>query len=182
MGSRSSDRMGRGRRLLRTSPCVARKCHLAARRALQMNVRTLTSLVQCLRGELAGGTGDRIAWEPVLKTANDHLLTPALWGALCGAGQVASLPADVAKYLTTLHRLNDDRNRALKRQAIELIGALNERRIVPILLKGGLALFDGPYADPATRMMRDLDILVPAASRDDSIAVLERLGYRLVAG
>ena len=94
-------------------------------------------------------------------------------------GHAALLPADAGGYLATLHRLNGDRNRALRRQAVELIGALNEQGITPALLKGGLALFDGPYADPAVRMMRDLDILVPAGSRADAIAVLEQLGYRL---
>jgi hypothetical protein len=51
--------------------------------------------------------------------------------------------------------------------------------MTPVLLKGGLALFDGPYADPADRMMRDIDILVPAYGRDRSVAALGDLGYRL---
>lgn len=144
--------------------------------------QALATLVRCLRGAPARGAGGAMAsldWVPVLKIANDHLLTPALWSALSGSGEAAALPAGAGDYLETLYRLNADRNRALKRQAVELIGALNERGITPMLLKGGLALFDGPYADPATRMMRDLDMLVPAGSRDDAIAILQRLGYRL---
>src|SRR5262245_37704205 len=138
--------------------------------------QTLGTLVCRLRGEAAGASTD---WMAVLAIANAHLLTPALWGALGGSGHEVSLPADVRDYLATLHRLNGDRNRALRRQAIELVGALNEQGIVPALLKGGLALFGEPYADPAVRIMRDLDILVPAGSRADAIVVLERLGYRL---
>jgi hypothetical protein len=137
--------------------------------------RALTDLVRCLRGAPIASP-DLV---PVFKIANDHLLTPALWRALSDSGQAAALPLEAGEYLATLHRLNGDRNRALRRQAIELIGALNHRGITPALLKGGLALFDGPYADPAVRMMRDLDILVPAGSKGDAIAVLERLGYRL---
>ena len=85
-------------------------------------------------------------------------------------------------YLATLHRLNGERNRALRRQAIELIAALNRQSITPALLKGGLCLFDGPYADPAARMMRDLDILVPRVTRDEAIDVLHAHGYRLAQG
>lgn len=138
--------------------------------------QALADLVRCLRGTPVASPD----WAPVFEIANEHLLTPALWTALSCSGQATTLPADARDYLATLHRLNGARNRALRRQAIELIGALNAQGIVPALLKGGLALFGGPYADPATRMMRDLDILVPAGSRDDAIAVLERLGYRLV--
>ena len=125
----------------------------------------LAALVRCLRDAPGDGAIAPPDWVPVLEIANDHLLTPALWGALGKSGHAAALPADAGEYLATLHRLNGDRNRALGRQAIELIGALNEQGITPALLKGGLALFDGPYADPAVRMMRDLDILVPAGSR-----------------
>ena len=137
--------------------------------------QALADLARCLRGAPI----DSPDWVPVFKIANDHLLTPALWSALGDSGEAASLPADAGEYLAALHRLNGDRNRALRRQAIELVSALNHRGITPALLKGGLTLFDGPYADPATRMMRDLDILVSVESRGDAIAVLEQLGYRL---
>ena len=122
----------------------------------------LANLVRCLRRRRATARSRPPDWAPVLEIANHHLLTPALWSALGKSGHAAALPADAGDYLATLHRLNGDRNRALGRQAIELIGALNAQGITPALLKGGLALFDGPYANPAVRMMRDLDILVPA--------------------
>jgi hypothetical protein len=134
----------------------------------------LGNLANCLRGTPAPACD----WTEVLRVANDHLLTPALWDALDGA----AVPQDARDYLATLHRLNGERNRALRRQAIELIAALNRRHITPALLKGGLCLFDGPYADPAARMMRDLDILVPLVTRDEAIDVLHAYGYRLAQG
>jgi hypothetical protein len=142
--------------------------------------RALADLAACLRGApISAAALASPDWMAVLELANDQLLTPALWAALRASGQAASLPQESRDYLATLYRLNGDRNRALRRQAIELVGSLNEQGITPMLLKGGLALFDGPYADPAMRMMRDLDILVPAGARDDAIAVLHRLGYRI---
>jgi hypothetical protein len=136
--------------------------------------RALGNLANCLRG----APDPSCDWTEVLRLANDHLLTPALWEAL----DEGVLPEDVRDYLATLHRLNGERNQALRRQVLELIAALNRRDIVPALLKGGLCLFDGPYADPAARMMRDLDILVPSQARDEAIGVLHALGYRLVQG
>ena len=145
--------------------------------------QALEVLAGCLREAPVAPADDATAssgWMQVLEMANDYLLTPALWSALCASGQAAMLAMETREYLDTLHRLNGRRNHALRRQAIELIGALNGSGITPALLKGGLALFDGPYADPAARIMRDLDILVPIELRADAIAVLQRLGYRVV--
>ncbi len=137
--------------------------------------RALAALLRCLRGQPA----DPVDWSAVFRIANDHLLTPALYRALADAHRLSRLPRDAVTYLETLHGLNAERNRALRQQAIELVGELNRRGVTPALLKGGLALFDGPYAEPAQRMMRDLDILVPSEARDTAVAVLHELGYGL---
>ncbi len=49
---------------------------------------------------------------------------------------------------------------------------------MPLLLKGSLALFTDLYEDPAERMIRDLDVLVPADAAKSALDCLERLGYR----
>src|SRR5882757_3985578 len=110
--------MDRADRLLRASSVIARCGHGAARRALQMSEhgRALAALACCLRYAPAGGAIASPEWVHVLKIANDHLLTPALWSALGNSGHAAPLPADAGEYLATLHRLNGDRNRALRRQ------------------------------------------------------------------
>lgn len=144
---------------------------------MSRRLHALKTLARLLQHAPAEAPSD---WLLLLETANDQLLTPALWNALNESGHAALLPDDLRDYLAALHRLNGERNTALRKQAVQLIGALNREGIVPALLKGGLALFDGPYADPAARMMRDLDVLVPATSRATAINVMERLGYRLV--
>jgi hypothetical protein len=121
-------------------------------------------------------------WVPVLALANEHLLTPALWTALRTSPLRPRLPDEVADYLQALHRLNGERNRTIRAQLGELVGALNDAAIVPVLLKGAATLFAGPYADNGTRMMRDIDLLVPAPVRDRAIAVLRRTGYVLARG
>jgi hypothetical protein len=146
--------------------------------------QALEALAGCLRQAPVAPVDDVTAspgWMQVIEMANDCLLTPALWSALCASGQAAALPMETCEYLDMLHRSNGRRNRALRRQAIELIGALNGSGITPALLKGGLALLDDPYGDPAVRIMRDLDVLVPVESKTEAIAVLQRLGYRVAA-
>jgi hypothetical protein len=140
--------------------------------------RTLERLATVLRGEPRGITD----WIPVLALANEFLLAPSLWSVLRTSGYASAVPPEVGHYLQTLHALNGERNAVIRNQILELVAALNAADIVPTLLKGALTLIDGPYGDPAARMMRDIDLLVPAASRRDSIAVLERLGYRLARG
>lgn len=131
-------------------------------------LRSVRALCDTLLGEPVATA----RWMDVLELANEHLLTPAL-------ADSPALPDDARDYVATLYGLNGERNAMLRKQALELVGTLNRRGIEPALLKGGLTLFDGPYRDPAQRMMRDLDLLVPAASRDVAIEVLQSLGYGL---
>lgn len=118
-------------------------------------------------------------WPSILQLANDELVTPALCSRLRRARRLDTVPAEVAEYLALLHDLNGERNQALRRQALELVAALNRFDIRPILLKGAAALFADAYGDPAARMIGDIDILVPRLRQRASLAVLADLGYRL---
>ncbi|MBX3502620.1 MAG: nucleotidyltransferase family protein [Alphaproteobacteria bacterium] len=138
---------------------------------------TVRALASALRGQALPAD-----WTPLLGLANQHLLTPALWTALDASPLRSNMPPEVVDYLQVLHRLNGERNHVIRAQIVELVGALNEAAIEPMLLKGALTLFAGPYPDIGARMMRDIDLLVPAAARDTAIAVLNRKGYILARG
>jgi hypothetical protein len=141
--------------------------------------RALYALTEALRPDPDATLPAADQWPAVLKLANEQLLAPALYVELTATDRLGELPTPVADYLGLLHRLNHARNQALQRQALELIAALNAAGIEPMLLKGCLSLFAGPYADPATRMIGDIDILVPATTVADAVAALARLGYRV---
>lgn len=121
-------------------------------------------------------------WPAVIALANEHLLGPALHVRLRHQRRFATMPADVSAYLAMLYRLNDKRNQALRRQAEEIIRAFNRGGIEPILLKGGVTLFDTPYPnrDRSSRMMRDLDFLVPAEALERAITILTSLDYGIL--
>jgi len=143
----------------------------------------LRPLADCLALDPARGHrrlgGPAVDWPPILHLANQELVAPALCSRLKRQRRLDALPAEIADYLALLHRLNGERNDALRRQALELVVALNRFEIRPVLLKGAAALFADAYGDPAARMIGDLDILVPRLRLRASLAVLADLGYRL---
>ena len=145
--------------------------------------RALTVVCECLRsnaGDRSPGSRPRASdWTAALEFANRHWITSAIYAELRDSGALNDVPGDVADYLGLVHRLNGERNHALRRQSAELLRALSGTGIRPMLLKGALALFTDLYRDPAARMIRDIDVLVPRGSEDEAAAALHRLGYRL---
>lgn len=122
-------------------------------------------------------TSGQVDWEAVLRIANDQLVSPALWVALRRRNLATNLPDDVRKYLYEIHRLNRDRNEGLRLQALEALRSLNALGVVPVLLKGAISLFSEIYDDPGSRVMLDLDILVPQDKAQDCWNKLRELGY-----
>lgn len=118
-------------------------------------------------------------WTAPLALANAHLVALALYVGLSEEEALVDLPAEVRAYLELLHRSNRERNAALRRQACELLCAMGEAGIAAMLLKGGGALFLDLYHDPAARMIRDLDVLVPKRAADKALETLHALGYRV---
>lgn len=118
-----------------------------------------------------------VDWTAAVKAANDQLISPALWQALRDTKQTANLPADVREYLHEIYRLNHDRNKRLRVQALGAIRSLNAVGVVPLLLKGAASLFLEVYNDPGSRVMLDLDILVPPDEAENCWKQLRRFGY-----
>jgi hypothetical protein len=51
-------------------------------------------------------------------------------------------------------------------------------RAIPVMLLKGMALADGWYDDPATRIMQDLDLLVPPSRLAEAASCLEECGFQ----
>lgn len=116
-------------------------------------------------------------WAAPIAVANAHFVTPALYASLRDAGALADLPGEVRDYLAVVYQANHLRNESLREQASELAAALRAAGIRPMLLKGSLSLFTDAYPDAGIRMIRDLDVLVPAAAGRTAVGVLHALGY-----
>jgi hypothetical protein len=119
-------------------------------------------------------------WKSVIELANVHYLTPALWLALQDKGLVGSLLPDARAFLQEAHSLNVVRNTNIRAQALELLKALDGVDIRAVILKGGVHLFEGDRRAFESRMMVDLDLLVPEECLDGSFRAAEELGYEVL--
>jgi Uncharacterised nucleotidyltransferase len=102
---------------------------------------------------------------------------PALAAALRDLDLIGSLDAELAEFLLAVHAANVERNEELRGELAAAVGALNRTGIEPMLLKGAIRLVDDLYPDHGWRMLRDLDLLVPASPAADALRALEEVGY-----
>ncbi len=131
--------------------------------------------VAVLHGDIAAGG---LAWDEVFRIADREMLSAALCGALAAKGLLDAVPEGIRSSLQRRLTINGVRNERIKQQASEIVAALNRTGIEPIILKGGLHLFESPPADLGTRMMRDLDFVVPKDELDKAVECLRAIGYR----
>ncbi len=122
-----------------------------------------------------------LPWDSLLEIANRAFLTPALCAALSDERLSPAVPDGVTTYLAELSRLNRLRNRRLKAQLAELVAALNDQGIGPVLLKGAAVLFTRGDAYATSRMVTDLDILVAPDQASAALAALAKRGYRKIS-
>lgn len=114
-------------------------------------------------------------WHAILAAADRGLVLPRLASAVLKCP--ASVPSDVIQFLDLsreLCRLRDDQ---LRIQLTTILQVLNKLGIVPVVMKGTVALLDKGTA-PTDRLMLDLDICVPEAGNHHlAISALLDLGY-----
>jgi hypothetical protein len=115
-------------------------------------------------------------WSGPIAIANQHLLAPTLYRALRAADALADLPPEVGSHLADLAELDSARSTAFRRQAAELIRALNDAGIEPMLLSGGISLFTEVYAAGAPTL-DDVAVLVPHAAAGRAREALVQIGY-----
>lgn len=160
---------------------LQQKCDVMNERGLALgfiagclSVRTVSDADRALSTIIGSG---RLDWSVLTELADAHLVTPALWVAIRQRGFAGELPFNVREYFWKIYLLNALRNRRLKDQAIAVVRVLNSIGIEPILLKGGAFLFDNTFGYPSSRVMADLDILVPQEAADRCWDTLRSKGY-----
>ncbi len=116
-------------------------------------------------------------WPLVVELASQNLVSPAVGLVLTRQLEV---PNDVKEYFAAIIAWNRERNAALENAIRDIVAALNRSGMTPLLLKGVANLLDGLYPDPAARIIRDIDILVPADVVSVASQVLAAIGYRTV--
>ena len=112
-------------------------------------------------------------WDRVLKLADWHRVSPALFCHLRGA---AGVPPRVLEALEQAYFDNAARNLFIGAEQRRILDALAAADVPTMLLKGA-ALVETVYDDPALREMLDLDILVPSEQMGTATFALAALGY-----
>jgi len=118
-------------------------------------------------------------WTDPLRVVNSHLLGPAVYASLLHGETLADLPVEVRRYLGYLYRENARRNAALRRQALQMLGALEKSGVDAMLLKGCAALLGKLHRGAGVRMLRDIDIMVRPQDLSLALDTLDTLGYRI---
>lgn len=113
----------------------------------------------------------------VLTAAGRHHMVPALATALRRHGIRPDDP-ELQGYLDAIRGLNARRNARLVAEAGEIGRALVKGGIRPLFLKGTALLLLGIHADPASRFVGDIDILIAPGETEAAAAALETLGFR----
>jgi hypothetical protein len=119
----------------------------------------------------------RLSWPHVVNVAGGEYVTPELWLALVAARLDQALPEDARHYLRALYEMNLRRNSALIAQIDEAVDALNGAGVAPLLMKGAAYLKLGMHRDAGTRVLSDLDVLVPIDGAEAARRALVRIGY-----
>jgi hypothetical protein len=120
--------------------------------------------------------GDETSWQALLDMADQEGVTPLLSQALKALPAVP-VPEPVRETLAGAYRdavyaslLRDStRSRVCRRL---------DQQMIPVILLKGAALALLYYDDPATRPMRDLDLLVPEERVEEAARCLEEEGFR----
>jgi hypothetical protein len=111
----------------------------------------------------------------LIQAAEDHALGPLLHRHLQALAP-NTLPDDVRRGLVGLHLRHKQVNARRGRALAEIFGALHQRGIHALSLKGGALAFD-VYPEPGLRPMRDLDIFIAAEHGAQAMRTLQALGY-----
>lgn len=143
----------------------------------------LTRLLRVAPGAVANvepaadtGPGE-LDWQQILQLADKEHMTGTLAAVLQGRNMLEMVPKQFRAALERRHLMSRELNKRIRRQAEETVRILNDLGCTPMMLKGGLHLFEASPEMLGARFLRDLDILVPESSIDSCIQGLREAGY-----
>jgi hypothetical protein len=87
------------------------------------------------------------------------------------------VPEDVRLYIQEIFKRNVSRNDRLAAQLAEMVAAINDRGVTPVLLKGAAMFATAPQPRWGSKLMSDLDIMVSPDQIDATLDALSALGY-----
>jgi hypothetical protein len=121
-----------------------------------------------------------VDWPRLVNHADGHTLTPALYAAWRDQQALPVIPAAIGDRLAQAYAHNALRQAHIRAELVEIDRLLSDAGIPHIALKGW-SLVERLYPDPAQRLIRDHDFLVPAKWAEAGHRALREAGFRPVA-
>lgn len=119
---------------------------------------------------------------PLIDAANAHYLVPALYRALQERKGLSRLPDTALGYMQAMDAFALSRQRTIQQQLSSVLDALRSAPSQPVLLKGAAMLAEGVYLAAHTRLMFDLDLLLPPQAIEAAVVTLQGHDYRFAPG
>jgi hypothetical protein len=138
--------------------------------------RTFRGLVDCLTGKPRAPRD----WRSLVALASETLTIGSLAEALLAGDDRVDVPDEVRELLGDVRDRARKRNRLAIGQFRELLAPLNGIGVRPIAMKGLARLLSSP--DEQSRLLSDIDLLVPVEQRNACVLALAGIGYRIVEG
>jgi len=135
--------------------------------------KALDDLIACLSGDVR----DAHDWRTVAALASETLTVGSLADAVLSSPIAGRIPEEVRDLLLDVQSRARARNVRLKSQLLELTPALNSLGVEPILMRGVARLLSSPREE--SRLLSDIDLLVPGDRIKNCTNALRELGYEL---
>jgi len=133
----------------------------------------LEDLIACLSGDPRTPRD----WRALVALASETLTIGSLADAVLLQPAVGEIPIHIKELLADVRDRARRRNERLKEQLFELLPALNAAGVEPILMRGVARLVSS--SDEKSRLLADIDLLVPLHRLDDCSRALSDLEYEV---
>lgn len=114
-------------------------------------------------------------WGELFHFLTLHLVAPTVYASL---PPTLEIPIDIRRGLSVLHEMTECQNDRLREILLECVGALNDVGILPIPLKGSLALLPDQYPFASARVIGDIDLAVPKSHLSKAVEAMLGVGFR----
>src|SRR5829696_7649529 len=126
--------------------------------------------------------GERVPqdWRSLVALASETLTIGSLADCVLAERWNVPVPQELRELLEDVRERAQKRNRLVTSQFCELLGPLNAVGVRPVVMKGLARLLASP--DERSRILSDIDLLVPPDRRSDCVQVFTSLGYQIIVG
>ncbi len=131
-----------------------------------------------LEHALRAFSSEEKSWEEMIHSAERHGLASLLYKHVRSVG--CCIPKMSRRLLQSLYLRNRSSNTSRNKAVTEIIRACELEKVAVLLVKG-IALCNFVYDDPASRPMRDIDLLVGKDDLKKAERILLNLGYTAAA-